>query len=270
MRSVFFSRGALRIFLRTRTLAKKKVLESPWHATARNFRVCLFRVRSWWQNCIFYGQNYYGRLPRLYPYFVGNQAILCGFWALMIQNGGFGLQTPCFAQTLSFVRGSESLGRRLPRQHVPTTIRDSETTIKIKFCVSEGGGLGRREENRPKMLFFFLVGSATTIKFWKFKFYRREILLSLHRLLYDSSQICGSKLQSAFHIRWRMLAAQFWVDNRAIQNHAIPRRWRSSFKHSLTTHSPLIKGEVHPLNPVPASVPASNCTTSLGKNYPFL
>ena len=33
-------------------------------ATARNFRVCLFILRSWWQKSIFYGQNYYGRLPR--------------------------------------------------------------------------------------------------------------------------------------------------------------------------------------------------------------
>ena len=33
-------------------------------------------------------------------------------------------------------------------------IRDGETTIKTKFCVFEqGGGLGGREENRPKMLF---------------------------------------------------------------------------------------------------------------------
>ena len=28
--------------------------------------------------------------------------------------------------------------------------RDGETTIKIKFSLFEGGGLGGREENRPK------------------------------------------------------------------------------------------------------------------------
>ena len=42
--------------------------------------------------------------------------------------------------------------------------RDGETTIKIKFAVSRGGGaLGEREANRPKTLVF--VGNATTIKF---------------------------------------------------------------------------------------------------------
>ena len=39
-------------------------------------------------------------------------------------------------------------------------IRDGETTIKITFSLLRGGeGLGRREENRPKTLFF--VGKAT-------------------------------------------------------------------------------------------------------------
>ena len=42
-------------------------------------------------------------------------------------------------------------------------LRDGETTIKIKFSLFEGRGLGGREENRPKMLVF--VGNATTIKF---------------------------------------------------------------------------------------------------------
>ena len=32
---------------------------------------------------------------------------------------------------------------------------DGETTIKITFSVFEGGGLGGREENRPKCCFFF-------------------------------------------------------------------------------------------------------------------
>ena len=42
-------------------------------------------------------------------------------------------------------------------------IRDSETTIKIKFAILRGVGLRGREENRPKTLFF--TGNATTIKF---------------------------------------------------------------------------------------------------------
>ena len=49
-----------------------------------------------------------------------------------------------------------------------TTIRDAETTIKIKFSLFEGGGAGvgwpwGREESRPKTL-LLLVGNATTIK----------------------------------------------------------------------------------------------------------
>ena len=45
----------------------------------------------------------------------------------------------------------------------PQKIRDGETTIKIKICSCEGGGIGGREENRPKRCFF--VGSVTTMKF---------------------------------------------------------------------------------------------------------
>ena len=46
----------------------------------------------------------------------------------------------------------------------PPFPREGETTIKIKFAVSRGGGgLGGREENCRKTLFF--VGNATTIKF---------------------------------------------------------------------------------------------------------
>ena len=52
---------------------------------------------------------------------------------------------------------------------------------KNKIWGLRGVGLGDREENCPKTLFF--VGNATTIKFWKCKFYCREILLSLRRLL---------------------------------------------------------------------------------------
>ena len=45
----------------------------------------------------------------------------------------------------------------------PETLRDGETTIKIKFSLFEGGVLGGREENRPKTLVF--VGNARKIKF---------------------------------------------------------------------------------------------------------
>ena len=50
--------------------------------------------------------------------------------------------------------------------------RDGETTIKIEFCVFEGGRIGGREENCPKTLLFSL-GNATTMKILKV-----QILLS--------------------------------------------------------------------------------------------
>ena len=54
------------------------------------------------------------------PYFVANQRVLRRFWGLALQNRGFGLQTPCFAQTLSFVGGWEGLGFSPPPIfHVP-------------------------------------------------------------------------------------------------------------------------------------------------------
>ena len=54
--------------------------------------------------------------------------------------------------------------------------------MKIKICVFEGGGNGGREENRPKML--FSVRNAMRIQFGNCKFYCREVLLSLRRLLF--------------------------------------------------------------------------------------
>ena len=79
----------------------------------------------------------------------------------------------------------------------PLFFRDGEMTIKIRFALW-GGGLGGREENRPKTLVF--VGNATPIKFWKCKFYCRENLL-LHRLLILSKNSCvldaRSRLKSA-------------------------------------------------------------------------
>ena len=47
---------------------------------------------------------------------------------------------------------------------------------KNKMFAFEGGGLGAERENHPKTLFF--TGNATTIKFWKCKFYFREKNLS--------------------------------------------------------------------------------------------
>ena len=44
------------------------------------------------------------------PSSVANQPLLCGFWGLTPQNRGFRLQTPYFAQTLSFAGVSEGLG----------------------------------------------------------------------------------------------------------------------------------------------------------------
>ena len=41
---------------------------------------------------------------------VGKPACSVGFSGLALQNSGFGLQSPYFAQTLSFAGGSEGLG----------------------------------------------------------------------------------------------------------------------------------------------------------------
>ena len=53
---------------------------------------------------------------------------------------------------------------------------------KNKICIFQGGGwAGGQRGKLSKTLFF--VGNATTIKFWKWIFYCREILLSWRRLL---------------------------------------------------------------------------------------
>ena len=62
---------------------------------------------------------------------------------------------------LSAPKSRDSL--RLRRRFLPLSLRDGETTIKIKFSLLRGGGLGGREEKCPKTLVF--VGNATTIKF---------------------------------------------------------------------------------------------------------
>ena len=44
------------------------------------------------------------------PYFAANQPVLRGFWSLTLQNRGFGLQTPCFAQPCPLWGGLEGVG----------------------------------------------------------------------------------------------------------------------------------------------------------------
>ena len=51
-----------------------------------------------------------------------------------------------FARTLP-----PAIDRSLDR----SIVRDGETTIKIKLSLLRGGGLGDREETRPKCCFFF-------------------------------------------------------------------------------------------------------------------
>ena len=52
---------------------------------------------------------------------------------------------------------------------------------KNKICAFQGGWAGRQGGKLSKTLFF--IGNVMTIKFWKWTFYRREILLSWRRLL---------------------------------------------------------------------------------------
>ena len=68
---------------------------------------------------------------------------------------------------------------------------------KNKICAFRGGGwAGGQGGKLSKMLFF--VGNATTIKFWKWKFYCREILLSWRRLLPEAVfNFAGSKGEPA-------------------------------------------------------------------------
>ena len=47
------------------------------------------------------------------PYFAANQLVLREFSGLALQKRGFGLQTPCSAQTLSFLGGLEGVGSRV-------------------------------------------------------------------------------------------------------------------------------------------------------------
>ena len=66
----------------------------------------------------------------------------------------------CVSMGMYDRRGATPLGTL--GLHKNTCFRDGETTIKIKFALLRGVGLGGREENRTKMLFF--VGNATTIE----------------------------------------------------------------------------------------------------------
>ena len=83
--------------------------------------------------------------------------------------------------------GSKTSGRPSkpgnPSIWARTSIRDGETTMKITFSLFEGGGGAWGGERKVVQNAVFFVGNATTIKFWKCKFYCREILLSLRRLL---------------------------------------------------------------------------------------
>ena len=78
-----------------------------------------------------------------------------------------------------FFLGRECIN--LPKTRATTKLRDGETTIKIKVSLFEGGALAAERQIVQNAVFF--VGNATTIKFWMCKFYCREILLSLRRLL---------------------------------------------------------------------------------------
>ena len=59
--------------------------------------------------------------------------------------------------------------------------RDGQTTIKTKLRFSGGVGHSGQTGKSSKTLFF--VGNVTTIKLKNCKFYCRDILLSLRRLL---------------------------------------------------------------------------------------
>ena len=63
--------------------------------------------------------------------------------------------------------------------------RESETTIKIKRALFRGAWAGAQGGKLSKTLFF--MGNVMTMKFWKWKFYCRMILLSWRRLLIFST-----------------------------------------------------------------------------------
>ena len=65
-----------------------------------------------------------------------------------------------------------------------------------------GGGLGGRQEIVQNDAFFFFVGKATTIKFWKGNFYSREILLSWRRLPYA--------VRCFFLLSWLVFSTYGW------------------------------------------------------------
>ena len=118
-------------------------------------------------------------------------------------------------------------------------VRESETTIKIKFALFRGGWAGGQGGKLPKTLFF--MGNATTIKFWKCKFYCRDILLSLRRLLVgfrgvgfsldrlglaEESQVsfrCGDSSQCHLRLKTKELA----IANAVM--HAVSRHCKQMF-----------------------------------------
>ena len=85
---------------------------------------------------------------------------------------------------------------KIMMKHIHTITQRRRDDNKNKSFAFEGGGLWGREKNRPKTLVF--VGNATTIKFWKWTFYCREILLSLRRLLITART--GSRFESQEYI----------------------------------------------------------------------
>ena len=100
------------------------------------------------------------------------------------------MEDPQFCANLA--RNSRQNLRNAPLANAPfsgflTNIRESETTIKIIFALFRGGGWeGGQGGKLSKTLFF--MGNVMTIKFWKCKFYCREILLSWRRLLKPQPQ----------------------------------------------------------------------------------
>ena len=116
------------------------------------------------------------------------------------------------ANSPSFSQNSPSLPQNSVSSLFPNCALDQRRRDdkKNKFCVFEGGGLGGREENRPKTLFFF-VGNATTIKFWMCEFDCREILVSLRRLLLETVFRPFPNTLEKYHELLFVLGEAFWL-----------------------------------------------------------
>ena len=82
------------------------------------------------------------------PWFVANQPVLREFWGLTLEKRGFGLQTPCFAQTLSFVqnRGFGGCWDKIPnftnfQRRSENNFKDVLAFSKIESIYNPGGHL---------------------------------------------------------------------------------------------------------------------------------